>query len=172
MHGQPHIKTTSYSCNCISAPVSPSHQKLNPRDNVCKAAPLLLLINNKLRLGQFNPIIWMFTVSATTELSIRLKKVIVLEINNCLCKSWWCTKLDALNTEAPSCNQCCREKSKKYHTFCGSTVVKVLFYKPEGRWFDPSWCHWNFSLTWNPSDHTMALGSSQRLTEMSTRRIS
>ena len=26
----------------------------------------------------------------------------------------------------------------------GSTVVKVLCYKSEGRWFDPSWCHWNF----------------------------
>ena len=25
----------------------------------------------------------------------------------------------------------------------GSTVVKVLCYG----WFDPSWCHWNFSLT-------------------------
>jgi len=29
----------------------------------------------------------------------------------------------------------------------GGTVVKVLCYKLEGRWFDPSWCHWNFSLT-------------------------
>ena len=29
----------------------------------------------------------------------------------------------------------------------GSTVVKVLCYKTEGRWFDPSWCQWNFSLT-------------------------
>ena len=29
----------------------------------------------------------------------------------------------------------------------GNTVVKVLCYKSEGRWFDPSWCHWNFSLT-------------------------
>ena len=29
----------------------------------------------------------------------------------------------------------------------GSTVVKVLCYKSEGRWFDISWCHWNFSLT-------------------------
>ena len=27
------------------------------------------------------------------------------------------------------------------------TVVKVLRYKSEGRWFDPIWCHWNFSLT-------------------------
>jgi hypothetical protein len=27
------------------------------------------------------------------------------------------------------------------------TVVKVLRYKSEGRWFDPRWCHWNFSLT-------------------------
>jgi hypothetical protein len=26
----------------------------------------------------------------------------------------------------------------------GSTVVKVLCYKSEGRWFDPSWCHWIF----------------------------
>ena len=29
----------------------------------------------------------------------------------------------------------------------GGTVVKVLCYKSEGRMFDPSWCHWNFSLT-------------------------
>ena len=29
----------------------------------------------------------------------------------------------------------------------GGTVVKVLCYKSEGRWFDPSWCQWNFSLT-------------------------
>jgi len=25
--------------------------------------------------------------------------------------------------------------------------VKVLCYKSEGRWFDPRWCNWNFSLT-------------------------
>ena len=29
----------------------------------------------------------------------------------------------------------------------GGTVVKMLCYKSEGRWFDPSWCYWNFSLT-------------------------
>jgi len=29
----------------------------------------------------------------------------------------------------------------------GSTVVKVLCYKSEGRWFDSRWCHWNFSST-------------------------
>ena len=28
----------------------------------------------------------------------------------------------------------------------GSTVVKVLCYKSEGRWFDSRWCHWKFSL--------------------------
>ena len=28
----------------------------------------------------------------------------------------------------------------------GSTVVRVLCYESEGRWFDPSWCHWNVSL--------------------------
>jgi len=26
----------------------------------------------------------------------------------------------------------------------GSTVVKVLCYNSEGRWFDRSWCQWNF----------------------------
>ena len=54
----------------------------------------------------------------------------------------------------------------------GSTVVKVLCYKSEGHWFDPSWCHWNFSLTQNPSDRTMALGLTRPLTQMSTRSIS
>ena len=29
----------------------------------------------------------------------------------------------------------------------GGTVVKVLCYKSEGRWFYPRWCYWNFSLT-------------------------
>jgi hypothetical protein len=29
----------------------------------------------------------------------------------------------------------------------GGTAVKVLCYKSEGSWFDPNWCHWNFSLT-------------------------
>jgi len=28
---------------------------------------------------------------------------------------------------------------------CGSTVVKVLCYKSEGRWFDPSWCRGFFT---------------------------
>ena len=26
----------------------------------------------------------------------------------------------------------------------GGIVVKVLCYKSEGRWFDPSWCQWIF----------------------------
>jgi len=54
----------------------------------------------------------------------------------------------------------------------GSTVAKVLCYKSEGRWFDPSWCQWIFHWHKNPSDRTMALGSSQPLTEMNTRSIS
>ena len=51
------------------------------------------------------------------------------------------------------------------------TVVKLLCYKSEGRWFNPRWCHWIFHWH-NPPDHTMAQGSTQPLTEMSTRRIS
>jgi hypothetical protein len=26
----------------------------------------------------------------------------------------------------------------------GGTVIKVLRYKSEGRWFDSKWRHWNF----------------------------
>ena len=29
----------------------------------------------------------------------------------------------------------------------GSTVVKALCYKSEGRWFDSRLCHWYYSLT-------------------------
>jgi len=52
----------------------------------------------------------------------------------------------------------------------GGTVVKVLFYKSEGRWFDPSWCQ--FFIDIKSFQSTMALGSTQPLTEMSTRSIS
>jgi hypothetical protein len=30
----------------------------------------------------------------------------------------------------------------------GSTVVKILCYKSEGRWFDSRWCHCIFPLTY------------------------
>ena len=46
---------------------------------------------------------------------------------------------------------------------CSSTLVKVLCYKLKGRWFDPSWCQWIFHWHKNPSDRTMALGSTQPL---------
>ena len=49
----------------------------------------------------------------------------------------------------------------------GSTVVKVLCNKSEAQLVSV-----DFSLTENPSDRTMALGSTQPLTEMSTRSIS
>ena len=42
-------------------------------------------------------------------------------------------------------------------------LVETLRYKLEGREFDPRWCH---------SGRSMALGSTQPLTEMNTRNIS
>ena len=50
-------------------------------------------------------------------------------------------------------------------------LVEAPLYKPEGPEFDFRRCHWNFSLTY-PSGSTMTLGSTQPLTEMSTRSIS
>jgi len=35
----------------------------------------------------------------------------------------------------------------------GRTVVKVLCYKSEGRWFDSRGFHWNFSLTYPFRSH-------------------
>jgi len=35
----------------------------------------------------------------------------------------------------------------------GSTVVKVLCYKSEGRCFDSRWCRWNFSLAESFQSH-------------------
>ena len=50
-------------------------------------------------------------------------------------------------------------------------VVKTLCYKPAGRGFDSRWCQ-DFSPWHNPVGRTMALGSTQSLTEMSTRCVS
>ena len=41
-------------------------------------------------------------------------------------------------------------------------LVEAPRYKSEGRWFDCRWCH---------SGHTMTLGLTQPLTEMSTENI-
>jgi hypothetical protein len=48
-------------------------------------------------------------------------------------------------------------------------LVEALRYKPAGRGLDSRWCQWIFH---NPVGRTMALGSTQPLTEMSTRNIS
>jgi len=34
-----------------------------------------------------------------------------------------------------------------YITKCTYKVNFMKNYNKEGRWFDPSWCHWKFSLT-------------------------
>jgi hypothetical protein len=61
--------------------------------------------------------------------------------------------------------------TKKYGGHAVAQLVEALRSKPEGSGFDSRWCHWNFTLT-NPFGRTMAMGSTQPLTEMSTRNIS
>jgi len=53
----------------------------------------------------------------------------------------------------------------------GRTVVEALRYKPEGREFDSGWCLWNISLT-KSSGRIVAVGSTQPLTELSTKNVS
>jgi hypothetical protein len=57
----------------------------------------------------------------------------------------------------------------KNHTV--AYLVEALCYKPEGRGFKSRWGHWIFFNWPNPSSRTMALGSTQPLTEMNTRNI-
>jgi hypothetical protein len=58
-----------------------------------------------------------------------------------------------------------------YSCSLGAQLVEALHYNPEGRELDSHWFigifHWH-----NPSGRTLVLGSSQPLTEMSTRNIS
>jgi hypothetical protein len=49
-------------------------------------------------------------------------------------------------------------------------LVDAVRHKPEGWGFGSRWYHCNFSLTY-PSGRTMGLGSTQSLTEKSTRNL-
>jgi hypothetical protein len=52
----------------------------------------------------------------------------------------------------------------------GNVVVEALSYKPEGHGIASRWSGF-FSDLPNPSDHTMVLGSTEPLTEISTRNL-
>jgi len=55
-----------------------------------------------------------------------------------------------LNSPSPAAYDRANDEEKEIYSKLGdrgSTVVKVLCYKIEGRWFDSIWCYWNFSLT-------------------------
>jgi len=62
--------------------------------------------------------------------------IIIIIIINCNWVVIWCNWLFYMYTKYEIGDRC-------------STVVKVLCYKSEGRWFDPSWCL-DFSLIKNP----------------------
>jgi hypothetical protein len=55
--------------------------------------------------------------------------------------------------------------------FAVSYLVEALCYKPEGRGFDYRLSEWMFFNSHSASRHTMALGFTQYLKEMSTRNL-
>jgi hypothetical protein len=64
---------------------------------------------------------------------------------------------EVFDTHPVCISQCTVQKTLDHlqtnGTADGGTVVKVLCYKSEGRWFDSRWCHWNFSLTYSFRPH-------------------
>jgi hypothetical protein len=58
------------------------------------------------------------------------------------CNNMAVFKLQSKNTTSDN-----EQYDRTLGTADGGTVVKVLRYKSEGRWFHSRWCHWNFSLT-------------------------
>jgi hypothetical protein len=66
---------------------------------------------------------------------------------------------------------CVNDGGPEKDTLLVAQLVEAL-HKPQCRVFDSGWCHWILFHCHNPSGRTMALGSTQPLTEMSTRNIS
>jgi hypothetical protein len=66
------------------------------------------------------------------------------------------------------CLRCipCRAVGGLQSTYRPAMNTTLLRYQPKGRGFDSRWCH-----LLNPSGHTVALGSTQPLTEMITSDI-
>ena len=96
-----------------------------------------------------------------------------------LCKTIWLTILKWNKTCTPS-DSCVRAHILFHFNIilfyfilgaCGGVVVKALRCKPAGRGFDSRWCQ-DFSPWHNSAGRTVALGSTQPLTEMSTRWVS
>jgi len=93
------------------------------------------------------------TYASTLTLQTQVKSVCATWLNKCFSPD--------IGNGFDNCKVDLRTRAISVYVFCakhfvllkittgnrGSTVVKVLCYKSEGRWFDSRWCHWNFSLT-------------------------
>jgi len=66
------------------------------------------------------------------------------------------------------CHLCCTkftDYGKLWVHNHGSTVVKVLCYKSEGRWFDPSWFQWIFDIKFFQSHYGPGVHSASNRNE-------
>ena len=74
------------------------------------------------------------------RLIIYLSYALFFYIISCPCNTTLLSSTDSLNTYLFTL-------AYNLHFTTHTTTLLVLCYKSEGRWFDPSWSHWNFSLT-------------------------
>jgi hypothetical protein len=78
-------------------------------------------------------------------------------------KFHWKCRLWILNIQETEPGGTCSDVTYRQRATVAQ-LVETLCYKLEGRGFYPRWCH-------SPSDLTVALGSTQPLTEMITRKV-
>ena len=78
-----------------------------------------------------------------------VRVVFIIEVVTAICSIERLTVSDTGREGIKGSEKMALSGISNYYIFIhrGGTVVKVLCYKSEGRWFDSRWCHWNFSLT-------------------------
>jgi len=91
---------------------------------------------NRSRAAVINQRLWVWQDGRLAQLYSWMKTSLVRrEKTSCILTVW-------RNWNSTSLGECYDIKGDR-----GITVVKVLCYKSEGHWFDPSWCQWIFAIS-------------------------
>jgi hypothetical protein len=125
----------------------------NPRTTPQKTSWLLMGPEQVTRPKTLQSIWWWLIMMILCHCFLKsdlLEVHLVLSNEALVTELWWYNPFNSHVFKMLSyCSKTSYHLAIKYGggTADGGTVVKVLCYNSEGRWFDSRWCHWNFSLT-------------------------